>query len=85
MHASNIDNESDHLSDTQEGDVPGLGNAAVHELNQIRAEALRKIDEGGFSCAASLSHFSFHVCSPSRCFKASFNLNGAFVAGTGFY
>jgi hypothetical protein len=56
MQANNIDNDSGHLSDTQEleGDVRGLGNAAVHKLNQIRAEALRQIDEGGFSCVASL-------------------------------
>lgn len=52
MQANHIDNdsESEHLlSDTQEGDVPRLGNAAVHELKQIRAEALRDIDKGGFS------------------------------------
>jgi hypothetical protein len=55
MQANNIDNDLEHDSDTQEGDVPRLGNAAVHELNQIRAEALRDIDKGGFSCVASLS------------------------------
>jgi PHS family inorganic phosphate transporter-like MFS transporter len=49
MQANNIDNDLEHDSDTQEGDVPRLGNAAVHELNQIRAEALRDIDKGGFS------------------------------------
>jgi hypothetical protein len=53
MQVNNIDNDSGHLSDdTQEleGDVRELGNAAVHELNQIRAEASRQFDEGGFSC-----------------------------------
>jgi hypothetical protein len=58
MQANHIDNdsESEHLlSDTQEGDVPRLGNAAVHELKQIRAEALRDIDKGGFSCVADPS------------------------------
>jgi hypothetical protein len=55
MQANNIDNDLKHLSDTQEGDVRGLGNAAVYEPNRIRAEALRDIDEGGFSCAAGLS------------------------------
>jgi hypothetical protein len=55
MRANNIDSGSEH---TQEEDVRGIGNAAVHELNQkIRAEALRRIDEGGFSCATSLSLF----------------------------
>jgi hypothetical protein len=58
MQANNIDDDSEHLSDAQEGDVPGLGNAAVHELNQIRAEGLRDIDKGGFSCVASLSFSS---------------------------
>jgi hypothetical protein len=56
MQANNIDNCSEHLSDaTHGGDVPGPGNAAVHELNQIRAAALKNIDECGFSCVASLS------------------------------
>ncbi|KAN0107567.1 inorganic phosphate transporter [Russula decolorans] len=48
MQANNTDSGSEH---TQEGNVCGPGNlnAAAHELNQIRAEALRRIDEGGFS------------------------------------
>jgi hypothetical protein len=57
MQANNIDSDSEHLSDsTWEGDVRGLRNAAVHELNQIRAEALRDIDnlKGGFSCIATV-------------------------------
>ena len=51
MQANNIDSDTD----TQEGDVRELGNTAVYELNQTRTEALRHIDEGGFSCVASLS------------------------------
>jgi len=53
--AANI-SDSDIL-DTQEGVIHG--NAAVHELDQIKAEALRDIDEdeGGFSCVANLSLF----------------------------
>jgi hypothetical protein len=80
MQANNSDNDSEH---TQEGVVPGIGNAAVHELNQIRAEALRDIDKGGFSCVASLS-LSFSACSPSRCFKAGFILNYALSPARGF-
>jgi hypothetical protein len=53
MQANDIE-DSGHLSDTQEGGVRGLGNAAFHELNQIRSEVLRDIDEGRFSCVASL-------------------------------
>jgi hypothetical protein len=53
MQANDID-DSGHLSDTRGEDVRGLGYAAVHELDQIRAEALRHIDEGSFSCVASL-------------------------------
>ena len=56
MQADNIDSGSEN---TQEGNGYGNGNgnlnAATHELNQIRAAALRSIDEGGFSCVASLS------------------------------
>ncbi|KAI0279763.1 major facilitator superfamily domain-containing protein [Russula aff. rugulosa BPL654] len=50
MPGNDIDNRSEHLSDTTHGgDVPGPASAAVYELNQIRAAALRDIDEGGFS------------------------------------
>jgi hypothetical protein len=54
MQANNIDNASEN---SQEENVCGNGNlnAAAHELNQIRADALRRIDEGGFSCVAGLS------------------------------
>jgi hypothetical protein len=64
MQTNNVDNDSERLSDTQEGDVRGLGNAAarVHELNQTRAEALRDIDKGGLSCVAGLSPSS--PCTP---------------------
>jgi hypothetical protein len=55
MQANNIDNNSEHISDTTQGDAHGPGNAAVHELNEIRAQALKDIDEFGFSCVASLS------------------------------
>jgi len=50
--------QANNISVTQKGEVHGLKNTAVHELNQIRAEALNDIDEleGGFSCVvASLS------------------------------
>ena len=52
MQANDIDNDSEHLSDTQGGDARGLGKAAVCELNQIRSEALRHIDESRFSCVS---------------------------------
>ena len=58
MQANNIDNCPEHLSDSTHGpggDVPEPENAAVHELNQTRAAVLSNIDEGGFSCVASLS------------------------------
>ena len=58
MQANDTDNDSGYFSDTQEGDVPSLGNdvvVTVHELKQIRAEALRHIDEGGFSCVTGPS------------------------------
>jgi hypothetical protein len=54
MQANNIDTDSEHLSGTQEGEVRGLANAAVYELSQTRADTLRNIDQGGFSCVASL-------------------------------
>jgi hypothetical protein len=53
-------NDSEHLPGTHEGGVRrrrGLpivnNNATVHELNQIKTEALRNIDAGCFSCAAT--------------------------------
>lgn len=58
MQANDIDNDSERLSDVRGGDVPGFGNAVVHELSRIRAEALRDIDERGFSCVTSLSFSS---------------------------
>jgi hypothetical protein len=87
MQANNIDNDLKHLSDTQEGDVRGLGNAAVYEPNRIRAEALRDIDEGGFSCAAGLS---LSLSLLRRLFTVTvlsswFHLKLCFVAGTGFF
>ena len=50
MQAGDIDNNSEYPSDTREGGARGLGlgNAAVHELNPIKAEAIRDIGEGGF-------------------------------------
>ena len=52
----------DSDSDSSEGGVGGAGQppandhvAAVHALNEMRTAALRDIDEGGFSCVASLS------------------------------
>lgn len=62
MQADRADGDADSFSDTHEGDVRGAGPpgpvnnvAAAHELDQIRSDALRDIDEGGFSCVASLS------------------------------
>jgi hypothetical protein len=54
---------AEHLPGTHEGGrgvrgevLPTVNNhAMVHELNQIKTEALRDIDESGFSCAATLS------------------------------
>lgn len=49
-------NDGDTDSDTHEGGVhraglPPVNNlATAHELDQMRTEALRDIDEGGFSC-----------------------------------
>jgi hypothetical protein len=82
MQANNIDNASEN---SQEENVCGNGNlnAAAHELNSIRADALRRIDEGGFSCVAGLS-LSLHACSPSRCFTAGFILNYALSPARGF-
>lgn len=61
MQANRGDGDSDDFSDTHEGDVRGAGppgpvnnHNAAHELDQIRTDALRDIDEGGFSCVASL-------------------------------
>jgi hypothetical protein len=77
MQANDGDSDSDYRSGTHEGGGPGApanNNAAVHELNRIRSEALRDIDEGGFSCVASLSLPSTCV---SPCFEAGFILNYA--------
>ena len=58
------DTESEHLSGAQErpqrgvrgaGLPPVINDATVHELNQIKTEALMDINEGGFSCVTSLS------------------------------
>jgi hypothetical protein len=84
MLARNIDNDSKLLSDTQEGDVPRLGNAAVHELKQIRAEALRDIDEGGFSCVASIPPSSPSTSVHRHGALSRLHLKLCFVAGTGF-
>jgi hypothetical protein len=78
MQANDINNDSEHLLVTQEGDVRGLENT-VHELDQIRAEALRDIDEGGFSCVAKVS-LSLSRSSPIHrhgTFTAGFILNYA--------
>jgi hypothetical protein len=82
MQANNNDNDSEH---TEEGDVPGIGNPAVHELNQIRAEALRNIDEGGFSCVATLSLSLFLRLFTVTVLESRFHLKLCFVAGTGFF
>jgi hypothetical protein len=48
-------------TDSSEGGVGGAGQppannvAAIHALNEMRAAALRGIDEAGFSCVASFS------------------------------
>lgn len=62
MQANGGDGDSDSFSDTHEGNVPGAGpahpvnnNAVGHELDELRTEALRDIDNGGFSCVASFS------------------------------
>ena len=87
MQANNIDNDSGNISDTQGGDVPRLGNAAVHELKQTRAAALRDIDEGHFSCVASLSLSLLLPClftvTALYC-KAGFILNYALSPAQGF-
>jgi hypothetical protein len=52
-------NDAEHLPRTHElgvrrgGQPTGNNNARAHELNQIKAQALRDIDGGGFSCAAT--------------------------------
>jgi hypothetical protein len=85
MQASNIDNDSEHLpADTREGDVRGLGNAVVHELNQTRAEALRDIDKGCLSCVASLSLLLPRLFT-ATVLQSRFHLKLCLVAGTGFF
>lgn len=61
MQSNDGDSDSDQFSYTERG-VPGAGpshpvnhHAVAHELDQMRTEALKDIDEGGFSCVASLS------------------------------
>jgi hypothetical protein len=51
MQANGGDGDSDSFAETHEGNVPGVG----HELDELRTEALRAIDNGGFSCVASFS------------------------------
>jgi hypothetical protein len=61
MQVNDGDNDSEHLPATHEGGIRGGGpptvnnNATIHELNQIKTEALRDLDGGGFSCAGTLS------------------------------
>ena len=64
MQANDGESDSEHLPDTQEGPEGGIrgaglpavvNNATVYELNQIKTEALRDINEGGSSCVTSLS------------------------------
>jgi hypothetical protein len=79
-----------HDSDSDsEGGVGGVGQppanniAAVHALNEMRTAALRDIDEGGFSCVATLSPSS--ACLPAyRAFKAGFISNYALSPALGF-
>ncbi|KAF8486862.1 major facilitator superfamily domain-containing protein [Russula ochroleuca] len=55
MQVNDGDNDSEHLPATHEGGIRGGGpptvnnNATIHELNQIKTEALRDLDGGGFS------------------------------------
>ena len=86
MEANNINNDPEHLSDGGHGgDVPGLGNAAVHELNEIRLAALRNIDEGGFSCVTVLSSPLLPRVFTITVLQSRFHLKLCFVAGTGFF
>lgn len=61
MQANDGDSDSEQFlpGGTHEGGVRGPppvnNNAAAHELDQMRIEALRDIDKGGFSCVASSS------------------------------
>jgi len=61
--------QANNISVTQKGEVHGLKNTAVHELNQIRAEALNDIDEleGGFSCVVASLSLSLSPSSPVHC------------------
>ena len=61
MQTNDDDSDSGHLRDFREGSVRGAGlppvnnDAMVCELDQIKTEALRDIDDGSFSCVTSLS------------------------------
>jgi hypothetical protein len=61
MQENDGDSDSEHFlpGDAHEGGFRGPhpvnNNAAAHELDQMRTEALRDIDKGGFSCVASSS------------------------------
>jgi hypothetical protein len=92
MQANDGDNDSEHLPGTQErpqggargaGLPPVINNATVHELNQIKTEALRDINEGGFSCVTSLSLLpaSGLLILP----QSWFHLKLCFVASAGFF
>jgi hypothetical protein len=68
MQVNNGDSDSDirERGGRDASLLPANNDAVVHELNRIRAEALKAIDAGGFSCVAGL--FPSSTCL-SPCFK----------------
>jgi hypothetical protein len=55
MQAHDSDTDSSEGGAGGAGQPPANNVAAIHALNEMRAAALRDIDEAGFSCVASLS------------------------------